>query len=108
MSMRNTSLLRIMTFRFSFAIAALALATFAPAQGNNPFTPPRATLHYAPDRTFDLQHVSVELSVDYPNKTISGKSVNTLAPLRNGLTSIELMAGAGGTQKPAHTSARIE
>jgi len=85
----------MMKFRFSFALAVLALSSGVLSQGNSPFAPPRAKLQYAPDRTFDLQHVAVELDVDYSNKTISGKSVNTLAPLRNGLTSIELMAGAG-------------
>lgn len=62
-------------------------------QGQNPFAPPRASLHYAPDRTCDLQHVDIDLDVDYPTKTYKGRTVSTLSPLRNGITEIRLMAG---------------
>lgn len=62
-------------------------------QGQNPFAPPRAFLHYAPDRTCDLQHVAITLDIDYPNKGIKGHIVNTLSPLRNGITEVRLMAG---------------
>lgn len=65
----------------------------ASQQGANPFAPPRATVHYAPDRTYDLQHVSIALDVDYPNRTYTGRAVNTLSPLRAGLTEIMLNAG---------------
>ena len=82
-----------MKIRFSVAVALGAFAAFAVPQGNSPFAPPRARLQYAPDRTCDLQHLAVELDVDYPNRAFTGKSVNTLSPLRNGLTQIDLMAG---------------
>ena len=59
----------------------------------NPFTPPGATMHYAPDRTCDLLNLDVTLDVDYPNKTFTGRVVNTLSPLRSGLTEIMLHAG---------------
>ena len=59
----------------------------------NPFAPPAATVHYAPDRTCDLLHVAVSLDIDYPNRTYTGKAVNTLSPLRSGLTEIYLNAG---------------
>ena len=62
-------------------------------QGQNPFAPPRASLHYAPDRTFDLQHVAIKMDIDYPNRAFVGHVDNTLAPLRNGITEIRLMAG---------------
>lgn len=77
-------------------IVGLALVAFAAQvqrQGGNPFAPPRATVHYAPDRTCDLTHVDIDLNVDYPNRTIVGRSVNTLVPLRSGLTEIMLNAG---------------
>ena len=61
----------------------------------NPFAPPQATPHFAPDRTCDLIHLAVELDVDYPTKTITGKSINTLAPLRPGIQEIILHAGTG-------------
>ena len=61
--------------------------------GGNPFAPPTASLHYALNRDYDLQDLSVDLDVDYKNLTISGSAVNTLAPLRNDLKTIKLMAG---------------
>jgi aminopeptidase N len=54
-------------------------------------------MHFAPDRTCDLQHVSVDIDVDYPNREFTGKSVNTLSPLRNGIKQVILHAGAGLT-----------
>ena len=59
----------------------------------NPFAPPAATIHYAPDRTCDLQHVSVTLDVDYPTRTYTGHAVNTFVALRSGLTEIVMNAG---------------
>ncbi len=53
-----------------------------------------ATVHYAPDRTCDLQNISVDVDVDYPNKTIKGHVVNTMSPLRSGLSDVHLMAAA--------------
>jgi aminopeptidase N len=60
----------------------------------NPFKPPRASIHYAPDRTCDLQNVWVDLDVDYPNRSFTGHVVNTMTPLRDGITEIKLNAGA--------------
>ena len=74
-------------------LAALALSALAQGQRGNPFAPPVATVHYAPDRTYDLLHVSIALDVDYPTRTYVGRAVNTLAPLRSGLTEIVLNAG---------------
>lgn len=81
-----------MTKPFSLVFLAVALGSSALAQ-NNPFAPPRATLHYSPDRTCDLIHVDVDIDIDYPNRTYSGTTTNTLAPLRNGLKEIVLHAG---------------
>jgi len=75
-------------------MSTLFLLALAASQTNqNPFAPPNASLHYAPDRTCDLQNVTVDLDVDYPNRSFTGHVVNTLAPLRSGLTSIILNAG---------------
>jgi hypothetical protein len=49
---------------------------------------PQVRLHYAPDRDYDLQHVSVDLIIDYEKHSFRGSVVNTLAPLRDGLTTI--------------------
>lgn len=83
-------------FRFSSAIIlGIAIVGMAAAQrqGGNPFAPPRASLHYALDRTCDLQNIDITMDIDYPNRLIVGKTVNTLSPLRSGLTEIKLMAG---------------
>lgn len=65
----------------------------AQTQSQNPFVPPRASLHYAPDRTCDLVNVAVDVDVDYPNKTITGHAVNTMTPLREGITEVLLHCG---------------
>ena len=77
----------------SLAIAC-AVATVAVSYAQrNPFAPPAATLHFAPSRTCDLIHVAVDLDVDYPNRTFTGKSVSTLAALREGISEIILHSG---------------
>lgn len=63
------------------------------AQSQSPFAPPRASLHYAPDRTCDLLNLAVDVDVDYPSKTIVCRAVNTMAALRDGLDAVPLMAG---------------
>ncbi len=75
-------------------VASILLLTALHGQAqNSPFSPPRATLHYAPDRTFDLLNISVDLDVDYENRGLVGHAVNTVAPLRSQLTQLQLMAG---------------
>src|SRR5947209_195057 len=87
--------------RFKVACAALLLvflSSLASAQftgGGDPFKPPQARVHYAPDRDYDLLDINVDLTVDWPQRTISGTAINTLAPLRDGLTQIVLDAGKG-------------
>lgn len=71
----------------------LSLLLAIAAQQGSPFAPPRASMHYAPDRTCDLLNVSVELDVNAAARTFTGRAVNTLSPLRNGLTEIKLNAG---------------
>lgn len=83
----------------AIAVFSIGLLTIAGAQGGsrgrtNPFSAPNATVHYAPDRDYDLQNIYVELNVDYSNRTISGFATNTLVPLNEGLTKIHLNAGA--------------
>lgn len=81
--------------RAAFTVLSLFAAVLAGAQTQSPFAPPRASLHYAPDRTCDLMNVAVDLDVDYPNRTITGKVVNTMAALRSGVSEIVLQAGNG-------------
>ena len=81
-------------------VGTLVFSGLSPAQaqrggGGNPFAPPRAKVTYAPDRVYDLQNITVTLSVDYTGKKFTGTSVNTLAPLRDGLKTLPLNAGQG-------------
>lgn len=78
---------------FLAMLAVVGSASAQRGQQANPFEPPRATVHYALDRQFDLQNLYVETNVDYPNRTITGKAVNTVSPLREGLTELMFMAG---------------
>lgn len=94
MNVVSGSVISIMLNRAcSILIVALAATTLSSAQRPNPFAPPQASLHYALDRTCDLQHLDITMDVDYPNRLIKGKTVNTLSPLRSGITEVKLMAG---------------
>jgi len=77
----------------SFTLLLLTLSTFAFCQ--SPFSPPKASLHYAPDRTCDLLDLQVDIDVDYLNRAITGTTVNTMSPLRNGIKEIVIHAGKG-------------
>ncbi len=63
------------------------------APASNPFSPPQAKRFYAPDRDYDLQHVSVSLVVDYKKRAFSGTVVNRLAPLKDPLRTVRLYCG---------------
>ncbi len=84
--------------RLRLTLLLVVLPIFALAQQGpqgNPFEPPRASLHFAPDRQYDLQHLAVDITVDYAKRTITGKATNTVSPLRSGLTELRFMAGTG-------------
>lgn len=74
-------------------VAGLIGLHFALQQTLGPFHPERSVPRYAPDRTFDLQHVKVEIQVDYPRREFTGRAVSTFKPLRDGLTEVVLHAG---------------
>ncbi len=50
--------------------------------------PPQAKNQYAPDRDYDLRHLALDLNVDYAKLAFQATVINTLAPLRYGLTTI--------------------
>jgi aminopeptidase N len=95
MPVRNRSwrrgLLEALVFSCMFAAGGFAQT---PSPPPNPFAAPQARVQYAPDREFDLLRVSLDLNVDYAKLSFQGRVVNTLAPLRDGLASITLHAGA--------------
>lgn len=83
-------------FGFVALLCLVAAASRVAAQQqpqSNPFAPPQARVQYAPDRAYDLRHVSVTLAVDYDKQAFRGTVVNTLAPLRDGLQTITLHCG---------------
>lgn len=73
------------------AFVLLCLPVLARAQSD--FAPPKASIRYAPDRTCDLIHLSVDLQIDYKGKKIQGIAHNSMKVLRNGISSVMLHAG---------------
>ncbi len=59
----------------------------------NPFAAPQATLHYAPDRDYDLMHLALNLNIDYPKHKFEGTVVNRISALRGGMKTIKLHCG---------------
>lgn len=76
-------------------LALVLLASVVAPQGQNPFLPPSATYHYAPDRTCDLRHVKISVDVDWTKRSLKGTTVNTMAPLRSGVRETVIHAGTG-------------
>jgi len=81
-------------------VGFLTLASVTPgfAQGaslgvNNPFSPPDATIHYAPERMYHLQNLILDLKVDYENRRVDGVSTNTVIAIRDGVTKLRFHAG---------------
>ncbi len=75
------------------ALPLLFLAAVAPAQRNG-FAQVRANLHYAPDHVLDLLNVTVDLNVNYDKREIRGTATNTFAAMLDGVSVINLQAGA--------------
>ena len=89
---------RLSTWRWLFGLiqCAVLIASLAPipqAQSLPASAPPGAKVQYAPDRDYDLLHVALDLKVDYDKLAFHGVVVNTLAPLRDGLSAITLDCG---------------
>lgn len=79
-----------------FVLAGILAGQNALAQGQGGsdfFAAPLAKVHYAPDRDYNLIHVDVHLTVDWPHRSFAGYVVDTLTPLRRTLDSITLDAG---------------
>src|SRR2546426_9923059 len=67
-------------------LVLLAAGERASAPPDAPEPPPR-------DRTFLLQHVRLEITVDDRERTVSGTVTHRLAPINDGLTEVALDAG---------------
>jgi aminopeptidase N len=61
----------------------------------NPFKPPRATPHYARNRDYHVSNLKLIFDINAKAHSAHGVVTHTLAPLRDGLTSIVLDAGDG-------------
>jgi aminopeptidase N len=89
----------------TLGLTALPVSAQRGRQGS-PFAPPAATLQYAPNRDFDLQHLKVELDIDWPNKKFTGASTNTVAPLRDALIVLHFHAGKNIEVKTAESGGK--
>jgi aminopeptidase N len=74
------------------ALPGLACAQGGSRGAKNPFSAPDATIHYAPDRTYDLQHLSLDFALNYEKRLLTATATNTVAPLRDGITQLRFHA----------------
>jgi aminopeptidase N len=58
-------------------------------------SPPPAQIQYAPKSDYDLQHIALDMHVDYTRLSFQATVISTLAPLHDGLTTITFSCGAG-------------
>lgn len=81
--------------RFSSLLTGAALIVLsAPlALAQNPFAPPQAAVHYAPDRDYDLDHIALTLDVDYPHRAFTGTVVNRVKALHDGVQKLLFHCG---------------
>jgi aminopeptidase N len=75
------------------ACSTLFLLGASLASAQNPFAPPEATLHYAPDRDYNLVHLAVRLNVDYPHRAFTGVVDNRVAVLHDGVKVLTFHCG---------------
>ena len=60
----------------------------ARAGGVRPFPLPGDKPHYAPNREYALQHLFLDITVQFDNKSVAGLVRTTLTPVNDGLDSI--------------------
>ncbi|MDA4121510.1 MAG: M1 family metallopeptidase [Thaumarchaeota archaeon] len=53
---------------------------------------PESNPHHRPSKDFHTQHISIELSLDFAKKRVSGSCTLTIQPLREGLNRVQLDA----------------
>jgi len=75
-------------------IASLSYGQQPQAPPAGPFTAPQAKFQYAEDRDYDLQHLALDLNVDYAKLAFRATVINTLAPIREGLETIVFHSGS--------------
>jgi aminopeptidase N len=75
----------VRTAALLFLILAAAVPGF-PERA--PFSPPDTPPKYMPSRQYDLQHLRLDLSFDWDQRSVSGIATNILAPLLPGLQTL--------------------
>ncbi len=75
--------------QLTLVILFCVLPTLAHGRQESPPAAPR----YAPDRDYDLHHISIDLTLDPEQHSFQGSVVNTLASLRAGLRIIRFDCG---------------
>lgn len=58
------------------------------AAGARLFAMPGDKPRYAPDRQYALKHIFIDVALDFPQKSVSGRVFSTLSPLNDGLTQL--------------------
>ncbi len=58
-----------------------------------PFPLPGDKPHYAPDRHYSVKHIALELTVDFPAKSVEGTVRTTITPVNDELAQLDFDAG---------------
>ncbi len=61
-------------------------------KGHRYFPLPGDKPHYAPDRDYSLKHIALDISLDFPNQSLSGVARLTIQPVNDGLQKIDFDA----------------
>jgi aminopeptidase N len=73
----------------SYALKALNVeaeaATSLVPKGYRPFPLPGDKPHYAPDRDYTMKHIQLDLTLDFPSKSLSGVARLVVQPVNDGL-----------------------
>src|SRR4051812_32051475 len=84
---------------FSIVVVGLTTVSVCFAQGGsrgakNPFSAPEAKIQRAPERMYDLEHLRLDLNVDYPDRLLTATATNTIVALNNGTRELRFHAGS--------------
>src|SRR5262245_19013858 len=78
--------------RLEREVCRRCLTAGAAAGGPLPFALTGARATWAPDRVVDVRHIRVEVALDFERRAVEGVCTQTVAPLNDGPTRVELNA----------------
>jgi aminopeptidase N len=78
--------------RFERELTCRRCLAKGPDEGARPFALPGARATYAPDRVCDVKHLRIEVALDFERRRIDGVCTQTIAPLNDGPTRLQLNA----------------